>query len=208
MPAESNSSSSVADVPDPSSDHPTPEAPSGWFARFLSFVEWLGNLLPHPVTLFAIFAGSVVVVSGVAGWLELAVEDPRPVGARGRAEDGMIRAISLMNAEGLRRIVEDLVTNFTSFVPLGTVLVALLGVGVAEHSGLLSAAIRGIVLRAPRHLITMAVVFAGVISNTASEMGYVVLVPLAGVIFLALGRQIKSRMLCKRVLSGSSDYAA
>jgi len=68
------------------------------------------------------------------------------------------------------------------------VLVALLGVGVAEHSGLLSAAIRGIVLKAPRHLITLAVVFAGVISNTASEMGYVVLVPLAGVIFLALGR--------------------
>jgi aminobenzoyl-glutamate transport protein len=100
----------------------------------------------------------------------------------------MIRAISLMNAEGLRRIVEELVTNFTSFVPLGTVLVALLGVGVAEHSGLLSAAIRGIVLNAPRRLITMAVVFAGVISNTASEMGYVVLVPLAGVIFLALGR--------------------
>jgi len=93
-----------------------------------------------------------------------------------------------MNAEGLRRIVEELVTNFTSFVPLGTVLVALLGVGVAEHSGLLSAAIRGIVLKAPRHLITLAVVFAGVISNTASEMGYVVLVPLAGVIFLALGR--------------------
>jgi len=100
----------------------------------------------------------------------------------------MIRAVSLMNAEGLRRIVEELVTNFTSFVPLGTVLVALLGVGVAEHSGLLSAGIRGIVLKAPPRLITMAVVFSGVISNTASEMGYVVLVPLAGVIFLALGR--------------------
>ena len=188
MPAEQSSPSSVGEAPHSSSDPSTPEAPSGWFARFLSFVEWLGNLLPHPVTLFAIFAGSVIVVSGVAGWLELAVEDPRPVGARGRADDGMIRAISLMNAEGLRRIVEDLVTNFTSFVPLGTVLVALLGVGVAEHSGLLSAAIRGIVLKAPPRLITMAVVFSGVISNTASEMGYVVLVPLAGVIFLALGR--------------------
>ncbi len=79
-------------------------------------------------------------------------------------------------------------TNFTSFVPLGTVLVALLGVGVAEASGLLSAAIRGLVLRAPARLITVAVVFGGVISNTASEMGYVVLVPLAAVIFHALGR--------------------
>jgi aminobenzoyl-glutamate transport protein len=188
MSAEQSSSSPVPGTPNPSSNRPTPEAHSGWFARFLSFVEWLGNLLPHPVTLFAIFAGSVILVSGLAGWLELAVEDPRPVGASGRADDGMIRAISLMNAEGLRRIVEELVTNFTSFVPLGTVLVALLGVGVAEHSGLLSAAIRGIVLKAPPRLITMAVVFSGVISNTASEMGYVVLVPLAGVIFLALGR--------------------
>ncbi|MEM1116229.1 MAG: AbgT family transporter [Bacteroidota bacterium] len=184
----------LADAPAPGSPESGgpapdgPEAPSGLFARFLAFVEWLGNLLPHPVTLFALFALGVVVVSGIAGWFDLAVPDPRPEGARGRADDGMIRAVSLMTGEGLRYIVSTLVTNFTGFVPLGTVLVALLGVGVAEYSGLLSALIRGIVLRAPSHLVTVAIVFAGVISNTASEMGYVVLVPLAGVIFLALGR--------------------
>ncbi|MEM6784145.1 MAG: AbgT family transporter [Bacteroidota bacterium] len=172
------------------SERPNPEsqAPSGFFAKFLAFVEWLGNLLPHPVTLFALFAFGVILVSGIAGWMELAVEDPRPEGARGRADDGMIRAVSLMTGEGLRFIVTTLVTNFTGFVPLGTVLVALLGVGVAEYSGMLSALIRGIVLRAPKGLVTMAIVFSGVLSNTASEMGYVVLVPLAGVIFLALGR--------------------
>jgi aminobenzoyl-glutamate transport protein len=164
------------------------EAPRGAMARFLRAVERLGNLLPDPVTLFALFALLVVVLSGIAGWLGLAVEDPRPVGAAGRAEDGMIRAVSLMNADGLRRILESLVTNFTGFVPLGTVLVALLGVGVAERSGLLSAAIRAMVLKAPPRLITMAVVFAGVMSNTASEAGYVVLVPLAAVVFHALGR--------------------
>ncbi|MEM8599630.1 MAG: AbgT family transporter [Bacteroidota bacterium] len=165
-----------------------PDAPSGFFAKFLAFVEWLGNLLPHPVTLFALFALGVVLISGIAGWMELAVEDPRPEGARGRADDGLIRAVSLMTGEGLRFIVTTLVTNFTGFVPLGTVLVALLGVGVAEYSGMLSALIRGIVLKAPKGLVTMAIVFSGVLSNTASEMGYVVLVPLAGVIFLALGR--------------------
>jgi aminobenzoyl-glutamate transport protein len=100
----------------------------------------------------------------------------------------MIRAISLMSGDGLRRIVTHLVTNFTSFVPLGTVLVALLGVGVAEKSGLLSAAIRALVLKSPRNLITAAVVAAGVLSNTASEMGYVVLIPLAAVLFHAMGR--------------------
>lgn len=156
--------------------------------RFLSVVEWLGNLLPHPVTLFALFALGVVLLSGVAGYFEWAVEDPRPIGARGRAEDGLIRAISLMNGDGVRRISENLVSNFVGFVPLGTVLVALLGVGVAERSGLLSAAIRLIILGAPRTLVTFALVFAGVVSNTASEMGYVVIIPLGAAIFHSLGR--------------------
>ncbi|TVR60157.1 MAG: AbgT family transporter [Gemmatimonadales bacterium] len=164
------------------------QSQKGWFGVFLDFVERMGNLLPHPVTLFALFALGVVLVSGVAGWFELSVPDPRPEGASGRSPTGEIHAISLMNGDGVRRIVEQLVTNFTGFVPLGTVLVALLGVGVAEKSGLLSAMIRAMVLKSPPQLVTGAVVFAGVISNTASEMGYVVLIPLAAVIFHALGR--------------------
>ena len=161
----------------------------GWFTRFLDVVEYLGNLLPHPVTLFALFALGVVIVSGIAGWFDLSVADPRvEAGTADPDMDEEIGVVSLMNGEGLRMIVENLVENFTGFVPLGTVLVALLGVGVAERSGLLSAVIRAVVLRAPDNLITVAVVFAGVISNTASEMGYVVLVPLAAVVFHALGR--------------------
>jgi aminobenzoyl-glutamate transport protein len=165
-------------------DRPT----RGWFGRFLSIVEWLGNLLPHPVTLFAIFALGVVLLSGLCKWLGVSVADPRPVGAPGRSASGQIEVYSLMSGDGFRWIIETLVTNFTGFVPLGTVLVALLGVGVAERSGLLSAAIRGMVLAAPRQLVTMMIVFAGVISNTASEMGYVVLIPLAATIFHAMGR--------------------
>ena len=160
----------------------------GAFARFLDGVEWLGNLLPHPVTLFALICGIVLLASGVAGYYEVSVVDPRPEGANGRAPDGVIRAVSLLNAEGLRRIGTGLVTNFTSFAPLGTVLVALLGVGVAERAGLLGAAIRALVLGAPRSLLTAVVVFAAVVSNTASEMGYVVLIPLAAVVFQSVGR--------------------
>ena len=170
---------------------PTPsEAPArrNSFTRFLDGVEWLGNLLPHPVTLFAILAFGIVLLSGLFGWMGLAVEDPRPAGARGVAEDGMIRAVSLLNGDGIRRIFTNLVTNFTSFAPLGVVLVAMIGVGVAEKSGLLSAAVRSMVLSAPRHMVTVAIVFAGVVSNTASEVGYVVLIPLAGAIYYALGR--------------------
>ena len=154
----------------------------------MAAVEWLGNLLPHPVSLFALFAFGVVVVSGVGGYFELQVDDPRPEGARGRSADGVIRCISLVNAEGFRRIVDNLVSNFVGFTPLGTVLVALLGVGVAERSGLLSAAIRSVVLSAPPVGVTMALVFAGVLSNTASEMGYVVIVPMGAAIFYGLGR--------------------
>ena len=160
----------------------------GIFDRFLAVVESAGNLLPHPVTLFFLFAAGTVVLSGFGGWFEWAVQDPRPEGSAGRAPDGMIRAVSLMNEEGLRRILVNLVDNFVNFKPLGTVLVALLGVSIAEHSGLLTAAIRAVVIGAPRHAVTLALVFAGVLSNTASEIGYVVIVPLGAVIFYSIGR--------------------
>lgn len=169
-----------------SSKSQTPQR--GAMSRFLDAVEWLGNLLPHPVTLFALLAIFIVLLSGVLAAFGLAVPDPRPIGAAGRATDGMIEVVSLTNAEGLRRILQNLVSNFSSFVPLGTVLVAMLGVGVAEHSGLLSATIRALILRAPEKLVTAVVVFAGILSNTASEMGYVVMIPLAAAIFHALGR--------------------
>ena len=172
-----------------SNSQTTPDKPRrSAFTRFLDGVEWLGNLLPHPVTLFALLAIGIVLLSGILGALGVAVEDPRPAGARGVAEDGMIRAVSLLNGDGVRRIWTSLVTNFTSFAPLGVVLVAMLGVGVAEKSGLLSAAVRAMVLSAPRHVVTVAIVFAGIVSNTASEVGYVVLIPLAGAVFYALGR--------------------
>ncbi|MGO1247724.1 MAG: AbgT family transporter [Oceanisphaera sp.] len=167
---------------------PSGDQKKGGLTRFLDTVEWLGNLLPHPITLFALFCVAILIASGIAGYFELSVIDPRPEGAKGRASDGMIQVISLLNGEGLARIVGSLVSNFTGFAPLGTVLVALLGVGIAEHSGLLSAAMRAMVMNASQRMVTVTVVFAGIISNTASELGYVVLIPLAAMIFHSLGR--------------------
>ncbi|VUD46173.1 p-aminobenzoyl-glutamate transport protein [Thalassocella blandensis] len=158
------------------------------FNRFLSSVEFLGNMLPHPITLFALLCLAIVVFSGIADWFGLSAIDPRPEGVAGRDPDGVIEVISLLNAEGLQKIVTGLVTNFTNFAPLGTVLVALLGVSVAEHSGLLSAALRGLVMGASERLVTFMIVFTGILSNTASELGYVVLIPLAAMIFHSLGR--------------------
>ncbi|TXD96344.1 AbgT family transporter [Psychrobacter frigidicola] len=164
------------------------EAKSSRMQRFLKGVEWLGNLLPHPVILFLWMSVLLLVLSALFSYLGVSALDPRPVGTEGRSEDGIIHVVNLLNGEGLARIVENLVTNFTGFVPLGTVLVALLGVGIAERSGMISAALRGLVMNAPKKMVTLTVVFAGIMSNTAAELGYVVLIPLAAVIFHSLGR--------------------
>lgn len=158
------------------------------FQRFLATVEWLGNFLPHPVILFSLFCVLVMLASALFSGFDVFVTDPRPLGAKGRSPDGVIHVINLLSAEGLRQYLPSIVSNFSGFAPLGTVLVAMLGVGIAEYSGLLTTAMRALVLSAPRSMITYAVVFAGVLSNIASEMGYVVLIPLGGYIFLALGR--------------------
>jgi len=167
---------------------PLQEPKDGLFNRFLSSVEFLGNLLPHPITLFALFCLFIIVFSGIADWFGLSAIDPRPIGAIGRDPDGVIEVVSLLNAEGLQKIVTGLVTNFTNFAPLGTVLVALLGVSVAEHSGFLSAVLRGMVMGASKRLVTFTIVLAAILSNTASELGYVVLIPLSAMIFHSLGR--------------------
>ena len=151
-----------------------------WTTVFLSAVERGGNALPHPATLFAILSGLVIVLSGIAASTSLEVVHP------GTGET--IRPVSLLTTEGLHRILVEMVTNFTGFAPLGAVLVSMLGIGVMEASGLIGSALRLLVLSSPKRLLTFVIVFSGVLSNTASEIGYVLLVPLGGIIFLGAGR--------------------
>ena len=153
---------------------------NNWTSVFLGTIERVGNALPHPATIFAILALAIVVLSGIAATTGLEVVHP------GTGET--IRPVSLLSVEGMHRILVEMVTNFTGFAPLGTVLVAMLGIGVMEASGLIAAALRLLVLSAPKRLLTFVIVFAGVLSNTASEIGYVLLVPLGGIIFLGAGR--------------------
>jgi len=146
----------------------------------LHFLEKAGNALPHPAVLFAFFSLLVVLASWGAFLLNLEVVHP------GTGE--VVRPVNLLSVRGLHRMLTEMVNNFTGFAPLGTVLVAMLGIGVAERSGLIGAALRLLVLSAPRSLLTFVIVLAGVLSNTASELGYVLLVPLGAVVFLAVGR--------------------
>lgn len=158
----------------------------GFFNKFLDFVERGGNKLPHPVTLFVIFSLAVILISALAEKAGLSVTFDKFVD--GEMVPTTVTAISLLNAEGIRKMFSLAVTNFTSFAPLGTVLVAMLGVGVAEGTGLIQTGLRKLVLSTPKRWITAVVVFAGVMSNVASDAGYVVLVPLGALVFLSFGR--------------------
>jgi len=148
--------------------------------RFLSMVEKVGNALPHPATLFFLFAVGVIILSAITSLFDLQVVHP--------GTKALIRPINLMSVKGLHLILENMVSNFTGFAPLGTVLVAMLGIGIAESSGLIGTALRLLVISAPKRLLTFVIVLSGILSNTASEVGYVLLVPLGAIIFLALGR--------------------
>ena len=149
-------------------------------SRFLGIIERGGNALPHPATLFALMALTVIVVSAIAAQFDLTVVHP--------STKKTIQPVSLLTIAGLHRIMTEMVTNFTSFAPLGTVLVAMLGIAVAEGSGLIGAGLKLVVLSAPPRLLTLAVVFSGVMSNTGGEVGYVLLIPLAAMMFHAVGR--------------------
>lgn len=149
--------------------------------RSLDRIEFIGNKLPHPVTLFALLALLVLILSAVLSQFNISVEHP---GEKGK----MIEVTNLLNKEGIQYIFLSITDNFIYFAPLGIVLVTMLGIGVAESTGLISAVLRGFVLSIPKSLITAALVFAGVMSSVASDAGYVVLPPLGAVIFAGLGR--------------------
>jgi len=153
---------------------------SSFFSKFLTALEIAGNALPHPATIFAIFALSAIFLSGLADYFSWSAVHP--------TTKEIVSPVNLMTRDGLHRILDEMVRNFTSFAPLGIVLVAMLGIGVAESSGLIGAVIRLLVISAPKRLLTAILVFSGVMSNIGSDVGYVLLVPLAGVIFIAVDR--------------------
>lgn len=154
---------------------------NGFFQKFLNMIEKTGNRLPHPVTIFAGLALLVVIVSWIVSSFGVSVEHPGKAGE-------MITVNNLLSKDGIKYIFTQMTENFVSFAPLGVVLVTMLGIGLAEGTGLISALLRGFVLSVPQRLITLGLVFAGIMSSVASDAGYVVLPPLGAVIFAAIGR--------------------
>jgi aminobenzoyl-glutamate transport protein len=146
----------------------------------LDRIERVGNRLPNPTVLFVVLCIVILVLSWISSLLSLQALHP--------INGTTITAINLISVTGLHRILSESVTNFTSFAPVGTVLVAIMGIGVAEHSGLLGAVLRVTILKTPKQLITFMVIFLAVMSSLAADTGYVVLIPLAGLIFASVGR--------------------
>ena len=154
---------------------------------FLGFVERTGNRLPDPVFIFIYLIGILLVISLVCAWTGVSAAHPTKL-----AEDGVgpliLTAQSLLSAENIQKLWGEMPKTFTHFHPLGYVLVVMLGAGVAERSGLFASGIRSAMRHAPKGLLTPTVALVAMLSNHAADAGYVVMIPLAAIIFAAAGR--------------------
>lgn len=148
--------------------------------RFLSGVERVGNALPAPAFLFASLAVFILLVSFIGSKLGWSGVNP--------SNGSIVEVENLLSREGVHRIMLTLVSNFTSFAPLGIVVVAIMGVGIAESSGFIRAAIVALLSRIGGSGVTFMVVMTGILSNLASDIGYILVIPIGGVIFHSIGR--------------------
>ncbi|MGX7595772.1 AbgT family transporter [Planococcus plakortidis] len=147
---------------------------------FLNFIEKWGNRLPDPFFIFVYLAVFVVLLSWLVSSLGTTVVHP------GTGEELAIQ--NIVSGEGIRYILAETINNFTGFAPLGLVLVMMLGIGLAERVGLMETAIKKSILNAPKSLITYAVIFTGIMGNLASDAAFILVPPLAAMVFASVGR--------------------
>lgn len=171
------------------------EARESRLNRFLQWVEKAGNALPQPALMFLALSAIVVFTSGVFSWM--GIEALHPI------KKETIATVNLFSSKGIHLILTDMVKNFTGFAPLGTVLVAMLGFSLAEKSGLLGTLLRLLVLKSPRPLLIPIVLLAGIMSHTAGDIGYVLLIPLSAMAFHSAGlNPIAGLAICFAGVSG------
>ncbi|MEL7198725.1 MAG: AbgT family transporter [Pseudomonadota bacterium] len=153
----------------------------------LGWVERSGNKLPDPVFLFFYLIIALVLISILCAMLGVSALHPTTIDEEtGSAQ--VITAVSLLSADNIQKLWVEMPKTFTHFHPLGYVLVVMLGAGVAERSGFFAAGMASAVKSAPTSLLTPVVALVAMIGNHAADAGYVVLIPLAGILFAAAGR--------------------
>lgn len=158
------------------------------FNRWLNGIERVGNKLPHPITLFALLVLAVVIISAICAALGVSATGELVNRSKGIVEEQTVWAVSLINGEGFAYMLTHAISNFTSFAPLGVVLVAMFGIGLAEDSGFIGGLLKRTVEITPAALLTPVVVFLGVMSNLADAVGYIVVIPIAALMYMAYGR--------------------
>lgn len=163
-------------------------APGGFVFRFLGWVERVGNKLPDPAMLFLLAMFLVWGFSILLSGFEFSV--PATDG------DRVLAVQNQMTGSALAVFLSSMVTTFTGFAPLGVVLVALLGVGVAEHTGFINAGLKSLLGFTPKSLLTPMLLLVAIVSHTAADAGYVLVIPLGGVIFHAAGRHPLAGIAC------------
>ena len=163
----------------------TPAAPATQ-KGFLGWVERTGNKLPDPVFIFFYLILVLIVISILCAVFGVTAKHPVKLNADGTPL--IIKSASLLSAENIQRLWVEMPKTFTHFHPLGYVLVVMLGAGVAERSGLFAAGIRQAVRGAPLFLLTPVVALVSMLSNHAADAGYVVMIPLAAILFASVGR--------------------
>lgn len=201
-------------VAEPTAPHAEPEQ-TGGMARVLAVIERVGNKVPHPAMLFLAMCIGVIVLSQLMAWAGVGAtyEVVKPpdqsvssidVGGSSLPVEVMpsqppdasdyeivtetVKIEGLLSADGIRYLFTSFVPNFMGFTAMGIILIIMIGVGVAERSGLVAALIRRLVASTPAGALTYIIVFLGVISSIASDAGYLVLIPLGGAAFASVGR--------------------
>jgi aminobenzoyl-glutamate transport protein len=164
------------------------DGPKSFMQKVLDVVEKVGNKVPHPVIIFLILIVIVLVLSQVLVWLGASVSYQVINPETHRPETVTTPARSLLTAEGIRDMYTRLVPNFMGFTAIGLLVVAMVGVGVAEEAGLIKALIRKLVAVSPGWALTYILAFVGILSSIAADAGYVVLIPLAGAAYRSIGR--------------------
>lgn len=158
----------------------TPLKENGIFTRFLNIVEKVGNKLPHPFILFLYLAAFLMVVSAIVNLFDVSVTHP--------TTNEEIVAKSLLSKEGVLYMLSSMLDNFTGFAPFGLVIVMMFGIGLAQKVGFFETFMKTTIIRAPKGLITYAIIFTGVLGNIASDAAMIIIPPLAGMVYYAIGR--------------------
>jgi aminobenzoyl-glutamate transport protein len=148
--------------------------------RILRSVERVGNMLPDPAVLFIVLLFVVWIMSWLLSYVTFDVFHP--------ATKERIEVINQLSGDNFVQFLSTMVTRFMTFGPVGVVLVAMLGIGVAEHTGFIDTSIRALLNVTAKWLLTPMVILVGIVSHTAVDAGYVLVIPLGGVIFYAAGR--------------------